>query len=77
VSQRTGEHQQVGSTCLHDFLGGANPTRARRHAEQFATLAIRLADLQASASAPVEAVLESVGVQVWAAHAAHTIRTHG
>jgi hypothetical protein len=78
VHAESGELRQVGSGCLRDFVGGHDPDRACRRAEQ---LALVRAELERAARGPVlggsSADRSEPTLAQYAAHAARVVRAHG
>jgi hypothetical protein len=70
----SGEVRQVGSGCLRDFLGGADPERACRRAE---LLAAARAELDRAVRADRERAGAGASIEEFAAHAARVVRIHG
>ena len=74
VHTDSGEVRQVGSGCLHDFLGGPDPERACRRAE---LLAGARAELDRAGTLTIGPDGARASVEEFAAHAAHVVRIHG
>jgi len=77
VHGETGELRQVGSGCLRDFVGGHDPERACRRAEQLALVRAELERAAGPVLGGSSADRSEPTLAQYAAHAARVVRAQG